>query len=354
MAKGDPGRGDARFVRRVILALALVALAVILWQLRGLLMLVFGAVVFATLFRTVANPIGRVLRLPDWAALSAAILLIMALVGAAFAAFGAEVGAQARNLARNLPEAWRVLETRVEDLGLGWLADALPATAGTLSGLTSVLWSVGGGLATILLIIAGAIYFAAQPALYRKGLVILVPEPSRALVDEALGDSGRALAMWLRGQFITMTAVGTMVGLGLWALGVPSALALGLLAGLLDFVPFVGPVAAAIPALLIAYSVSPELALWTLGLYILVQQIEGDFLYPMVQRYAVGIPPALLLFAVIAAGILFGIPGVLLGAPLTVVVYVLVKRLYVREVLHTPTDVPGEEPVRGKKKSAVV
>jgi predicted PurR-regulated permease PerM len=87
-----------------------------------------------------------------------------------------------------------------------------------------------------------------------------------------------------------------------------------------------------------------ELGLWTLALYVLVQQIEGNFLYPLVQRYAVGIPPGLLLFALLASGLLFGLPGVLLGAPLTVVAYVLVKRLYVREALQTPTDVPGESP----------
>jgi predicted PurR-regulated permease PerM len=86
-----------------------------------------------------------------------------------------------------------------------------------------------------------------------------------------------------------------------------------------------------------------EMGLWTLALYVLVQQVEGNFLYPVVQRYAVGIPPGLMLFALLAGGLLFGLPGVFLGAPLTVVIYVMVKRLYVREALQTPTDVPGEK-----------
>lgn len=344
MTNNNSGQGsDARFVRRVVIVIGLAGLAVVLWQLRHLLMLVFGAVVIATIFRALADPIRRRLRLSDWLALTAAILLIMAVIGTAFAAFGREVGRQAQRLADSLPAAWQAIEARLSDLDLGQISDALPGP-GDLAGLTSFALSLGGWLATMLLVIAAAIYFAAQPKVYRRGLVLLVPKKGRKLVDEALGDSGRALAMWLRGQLITMTAVGTLTGLGLWLIGMPSPLALGLLAGLLDFVPFLGPIVAAIPALLIAFSMDVELGLWTLALYVLVQQVEGNLIYPLVQRYAVGIPPGLLLFALLAAGLLFGLPGVLLGAPLTVVAYVMVKRLYVREALQTPTDVPGENP----------
>ena len=333
---------EARFVRRVVIVLALVGLAMVLWQLRQLLMVVFGAVVIATVFRALADPLRRHLRLPDWAALTAAILLIMTFIGSAFAAFGREVGRQAERLIDSLPAAWGALQARLGDIDLGQFSDVLPGP-GDLVGLTSFALSLGGALATMLLVIAAAIYFAAQPEIYRRGLVLLVPKKGRELVDEALGDSGRALAMWLRGQLIIMAAVGSLTGLGLWLLGMPSPLALGLLAGLLDFVPFLGPIAAALPALLIAFSMDFEMGLWTLALYVLVQQVEGNFLYPVVQRYAVGIPPGLMLFALLAGGLLFGLPGVLLGAPLTVVIYVMVKRLYVREALQTPTDVPGEK-----------
>lgn len=333
---------EARFVRRVVIVLALVGLAMVLWQLRQLLMVVFGAVVIATVFRALADPLRRHLRLPDWAALTAAILLIMTFIGSAFAAFGREVGRQAERLLDSLPAAWGALQARLGDIDLGQFSDVLPGP-GDLVGLTNFALSLGGALATMLLVIAAAIYFAAQPEIYRRGLVLLVPKKGRELVDEALGDSGRALAMWLRGQLIIMAAVGSLTGLGLWLLGMPSPLALGLLAGLLDFVPFLGPIAAALPALLIAFSMDFEMGLWTLALYVLVQQVEGNFLYPVVQRYAVGIPPGLMLFALLAGGLLFGLPGVFLGAPLTVVIYVMVKRLYVREALQTPTDVPGEK-----------
>ena len=155
-------------------------------------------------------------------------------------------------------------------------------------------------------------------------------------------ESGKALRLWLRGQLIAMVVVGLLTGSGLWALGMPSALTLGLMAGVLEFIPFAGPILSAVPAVLLALAVSPDLALWVLLLYFAVQQFEGS---PelRVQQYAVDLPGVVLLFSLLAFGALFGTLGVILAAPLTVVTYVLIKRLYVIETLHTPTPIPGEK-----------
>jgi hypothetical protein len=126
-------------------------------------------------------------------------------------------------------------------------------------------------------------------------------------------------------------------------LGVPASGGLGLIAGLLDVIPMVGPIIAAVPAVLLAFTVSPVTALWTIGLFLLVQQLQGNFLQPMIQKQAVDVPPAVLLFAVVAAGSLFGFLGVLLAAPLTVVVFVLVQRIYVRTLLGKDIKVAGRE-----------
>jgi predicted PurR-regulated permease PerM len=155
-------------------------------------------------------------------------------------------------------------------------------------------------------------------------------------------ESERALRLWLKGQAIAMVVVGLLTGLGLWALGMPSALTLGLLAGVLEFIPFAGPIIAAVPAILLALAVSPELALWVTLLYVAIQQFEGNLLTPLVQQYAVDLPGAVLLFSLIGFGTLFGTLGVILAAPLAVVTMVLVKRLYVIETLDTPTPIPGE------------
>ena len=156
-------------------------------------------------------------------------------------------------------------------------------------------------------------------------------------------DSERALRLWLRGQLLAMVVVGVLTGVGLWLIEVPSAFALGLLAGLLEFIPFAGPVLSAIPGVLLALVISPELALGTIVVYVAVQQFEGNVLQPIVQRYAVDLPPVVLLFSLLAFGTLFGVIGVIFAAPLTVVAYVLVKRLYVQEALGTKTPIPGED-----------
>jgi predicted PurR-regulated permease PerM len=124
-----------------------------------------------------------------------------------------------------------------------------------------------------------------------------------------------------------------------------------MIAGLADFIPFLGPILGALPAVLFAFSISGETALWTILAVVVIQQIEGNVIFPLVARSVVSIPPALALFAILVGSILFGTLGLIFGFPLAVVAYVLVKKLYVRETLGEETPVPGEAEV--KEDSAV-
>ena len=224
-----------------------------------------------------------------------------------------------------------------------WLNDLQSSGGSIVSHVSSLLTSFGTGLANFLLVLFGGIFLAAQPWFYRTGAIKLIPPARRALVAEAMDESEAALRLWLKGQLISMTIIGILTGAGLWLLGIESWLVLGLLAGLLEFIPFAGPILAAIPGILIALVVSPQIALWTTLMYIAVQQVESYIIQPLVQQYAVHIPPVVLLFSLLAFAMLFGIIGVLFAAPLAVVTYVLVKRLYVVEALDTPTPIPGED-----------
>jgi predicted PurR-regulated permease PerM len=286
---------------------------------------------------------------PPRVALSLAVFGLVALIVGSTWLFGSEVTEQVRMLGDALPRALDALQRRFDELALGpqvreSVADAMPDPANVASGLGKALFSVGNAIAGTLLVFVGGIYLAAQPGLYRTGLIKLVPAARRALVAKSLEETGSALRLWLLGQLVAMVLIGVLTGVGLALIGVPSALALGLLAGLTEFVPVVGPFVAAVPALLIALSQGNDVALLTLALYVGVQQVEGNVVMPLVQQRVADLPPALLLFAVVAAGLLFGMLGVLLAAPLTVALYVLVKRLYVREALDTPTPIPGEKP----------
>jgi predicted PurR-regulated permease PerM len=339
---------DRAFVRHLLIAVAIGVLLVAVWRTIDLLLLMFTSVLVAILLRAIADLIHRFTRAPPRLALSLAVLGLLLLGAGSMWLFGAEVAQQFRTLGDALPEAWSTLQRRFDDMVLGervreGLINAMPDGSGLLAGVRTALFSVGNGIAGLLLVFVGGIYLAGQPGLYRAGLLKLVPTARRPLLAQSLDETGRALRLWLRGQLLAMVVIGTLTGVGLALIGIPSAFALGLLAGLLEFVPLVGPIVAALPALLIALAQGNDVALLTLALYVAIQQVEGNVLMPMVQQRMVDVPPALTLFAVVAAGMIFGILGVLIAAPLTVALYVLVKRLYVREALDTRTSIPGEK-----------
>lgn len=344
MTAGD--QGERLFVRRVLIVLGLTALVFIAWQLRTLLLMLFGAVVVATVFRAVADRIAQLTKCPQRLSIALSIILILGIAAALAVLFGSHVAQQVDTLREALPAAWRAFEARMGDLGLSEqlkrLAEGIRAPGSSLSAFGKTIVSIGEGVADVLVVLIAGIFLASQPRFYTTGAVKLVPSAKRHLALEAMEESERALRLWLRGQLIAMVVVGVLTGVGLWALRMPSSFALGLLAGILEFIPFAGPILSAIPAVLLALAVSPDLAIWVVLLYFAVQQFEGLVLTPLVQQYAVDLPGVVLLFSLIAFGILFGILGVILAAPLAVVTYVLVKRLYVIETLHTPTPIPGE------------
>lgn len=334
---------DRLFVRRVLIVLALAALFFLAWQLRGVILMLFGAVVVATVFRALADILRKWLPIPDFLAVAASVIIVLGSIGALAALFGAHVTKQVHLLGDVLPAAWKSFEQRIGEFGLGEALRQGVLGGGAFANVGRTIISVGSGLADAVVVLFGGIFLAAQPNFYRIGLMKLVPAGKRSLIGEAMMDSERALRLWLKGQLIAMIIVGVLTGVGLWLLGVPSAMVLGLLAGLLEFIPFAGPIISAIPAILIALAAGPDLALWVALLYVAVQQLEGALVQPLVQQYAVELPGVVLLFALIAFGTVFGAIGVILAAPLAVVTYVLVKRLYVQEALDTPTPIPGEK-----------
>ena len=332
------GRSDAVFTRRVIWVLLLTGLAWLLVELSGLVLLVFGAILVAVVFDALADPIARITRLPERWALLVAVLLIFAVVGLSGWLFGAQVRDQFDELQQTLPRAWQTFESWLGSSTLGErllaaVRDWTPSGSGIARNVGGVAAAIAGAIVNLLLVVVAGIYLAAQPRIYRRGLLNLIPPESRAAGRDAMAAAERGLRSWLGAQLIGMIAIGALTTLGLWIIGVPSALALGLLAGLAEFVPIVGPIFASIPALLIALTLGTDTLVWTLVLYLAIQQIEGNIIMPIVTRHAVNLPPALALFSVVALGILFGPLGVLFSAPLAVVIFVLVRELYVKRTL---------------------
>ena len=335
-------------VSSLLAAVGIVLLVLTALQLRHLLLLVFGATVIAVLIHALAGAIER--RTPLSARLSfyAALLVIVAVIAALGWVFGAQVGAQFSQLSETIPPMWERIQTWIQTVPGGSallrsVSEMSLEGSGLITSAPQLLGSMAAGVTDVVVVLFGAIFIAADPGLYRRGLALLFPKDRRPLADEVLGESGEAIKLWMLGQFVSMAVVGTLTGVGLWLVGVPAPVALGLIMGLLEIVPFLGPILGSVPILIMALSAGSQTVLWALVVILIVQQAEGNLITPYVQKRAVALPPALTVFGVIAGGILFGIPGVIFAAPLLVVVYVLVKRLYVEEALHTPTKIPGRD-----------
>lgn len=312
-------------------------LLLLAWRLSDVLLLLFGSIIIAVSLRAFASSLQRHLHLPPKLAVGIAALLVLTIVLLGIWLIGNPLIEQADDLKIRIPEALLALTTWILEFPVG------VATLKLLDGteLTDVPWASVADLATKTLGALGSIglmtivgvYLAADPDLYRTGFVRLIPMGYRARIDEAMLASGQALLQWLLGQSLSMLFVGTATGIGLLLVGAQMPLTLGLIAGVFAFIPFFGPIASGLLAVVLAFMQGPSQALYVLAVCVLIQQIEGNFLMPVIQRWAVRMPPVLGITAAVIFGLLFGLPGVILATPLMVIAIVLVRKLYIEGTL---------------------
>lgn len=345
-SRAVPATGQVAAITLVILAI--IGLAWLLIELTQFLLLVFASLVLAAVFSALARRVCRVTGMKRGPALALSVVLLLAVFAGAFTLFGSQLANEFDTIQQSIPPAIDRVEAQLDEFGLGNQArEMFRQGSGDISSLAAQLggyaMTATNGIANFVLVFVGAIFIASDPMAYRRGLLLLLPQRAEPPVDAALDDASRGLRGWMIGQAVSSLVVALLTGGGLWVLGVPASGGLGVIAGLLDVIPMVGPVIAGIPAVLLAFTVSPTTALWTVGLFLVVQQLQGNFLQPMIQKHSVDVPPAVLLFAVVAAGLIFGFMGVLLSAPLTVVIYVMVQRIYVKTLLGKQITIAGQE-----------
>lgn len=334
---------DWQFVRRVLIIVAIGALALALWTLSDLLLVIFAAVLTAIALRALMGPIREATGMREAYALICVVVVILLCAAGLVLQFGSRLSEQTVYVAQNAPAA---LQSLVQTLGLdlhslsrdfgGSALGALAARAVTIG--SSVIEAV----AALILVLVGGLYLAAAPESYRRGFVALFPERWREVISATMKDGSFALSRWLKAQLIAMAIVGALTGVGMWLVGVPSPLALGLIAGATEFIPIVGPIVGAIPALLLASAQGWEVTLAALAVAVVVQQLENNLIMPFVVGRVVELPAAVGLFATVAMGLLFGPLGLLLGYPLAIVADVAIRRLYVREALGKRVEIPAE------------
>lgn len=332
-----PHPEDRPYLRRLAWTIVVAALLLVVWRAAHLLILGFGAVIGAVVFRTAARVLQRIGIRPWRVALPLGILLVLGVFGLMAWLLTAAFGRQMMQLMVDLPDIVREAEAA---LGRTPVGDTLVSAArAALGGSTFAdqLAALGLGAGEVLLnfviLLVGAMFIASDPDVYRRGIGRLAPEAVRPEVEHALDEISLALRLWLRAQLISMVTMGLLVAAALWVVGVESWAALGLLAALSEFVPYVGPTLAMVPALAIAAREGMDSVGLVLFAYFAVRMIQSNLITPVVTRRVVAIPPALTLFVILGTGAVFGFYGLFFSAAMLVVAFVGVRELYLRDTL---------------------
>jgi predicted PurR-regulated permease PerM len=349
------GRGDAARVegltlefvaKAALVVIGLWALANLLWLARDALFIAFFALLIASFLSIFVEPLHR--RGISRAVSAPLVLALMiAILGALFSLAWPTLREQFLLIQQQLPPA---IES-VQD----WFESQMAAIAGTLGdedgavqrqlrtrmttemsgligGAMPLLNTAVGAISGFFLVLFAGLFIAISPRTYMRGLIVLVPRSRRRRAGEVLPLTGVAMVQWMKGTAIAMLIVGTLSAVGLWLIGVPAALALGIIAGLLEFIPYIGPALSFIPATVVALTISPEKALWVIGLYAVVQSLESSVVTPLLMKQMVKLPPALTLLFQTMMAALFGFLGLLLAVPILATAKILIEELYVESV----------------------
>jgi predicted PurR-regulated permease PerM len=338
---------DQTFAGRVLITIGFAVLTLLLLLLLyysfDVILLIFGATLLAIFLRGLAEIAGRFINVSEgWLVMIVSVILVLILAGA-IALLAPDVAEQMQHLREELPKSAQAAADYVSHFGWGrTLIDQLPSVddvrqninpSQLLSGVGGFFSTTVGAVGNFFIVILLAIYLASEPRFYIRGLIKLFPKPRRHRATQVVGAVGETLRWWLIGKVASMIFIGLLTWIGLKILGVPLALTLGLIAGLLSFIPNFGPILSAVPALLLAFIESPIMAVYVLGLYVGVQLVESNVVTPLIERETVELPPALTIVFQLALAVLVGGLGLVLATPLLAVIMVLVQMVYIQDVL---------------------
>lgn len=338
------------------------------------LVMVFGAIAVLTLLFTLASPIIHVLVMLYAGILFSVflnglaelarnkvdisykvavvgvmvVLLLVSVLGSWF--MGNRVAREISVIQEKLPQAQKDIGEMLQ--GTGWGQSLISLTqrteklwsldSGVVGNLTGFFSETVGVLISVAFVIVTGIYISINPGLYVEGSLKLFPPERRNELRETLDSIGMALQKWLIGRVVVMASVGVLTTVGLIATGVPNSLALGLLAGLLAFVPFLGPLIAVVPAFLVAFIKGPALVIPVMIIFVVVHAIGGYLVTPLIQQRAVSLSPVVLLTSQVIIGLLLGVPGIIIATPLTITIIVIIQKSYIEGYLGDSVEVLGQ------------
>ena len=348
-------RDTSDFLRRALIVLVLAMLAAILFTvvraLFGVLLIIFGGVLLAVLIDGVARWLHRHTPLSRRVGVGVTLAFVIALIALALWQLGPRIAEQAQALSERLPRMFEEGKTWLRQYEWGTaIANQMPGSVSEampdevpIGAVRTVFSTLFGALPNVFIILFVGIYVSLSPLLYVNGILRLVPKDHRPRANEVASALGTGLRMWLLGRIASMTIVGVLTAVGLMVFGIPLALTLGLIAALLSFVPYIGPILAFVPALAVALSEGSQAMIAVVGVYAAVQFAESYLITPLIQKRTVSMPPALLITSQVVLGVLAGTVGVAVATPLVLMVIILVQMLYVQDVLEDDVTVMGEQ-----------
>ena len=353
----EQGSNTAQFARNVLIAAAVVIssllLLVALYYAFDVLLLVFAATLLAIFLRGLAEILAGYLKLSDgWLVLIVSVVLIVIVAGS-IALLSPSIAEQMVLLREKLPASAQKISDFFGQYQWGrTLLQNVPSydsileslsPGNVLSGVSGFFTSTIGIIGNVAIALLLSIYLAIEPKLYLEGFISLFPKQQRSRVKEVIHGVYQTLRWWLIGKAGSMLFIGVLTWIGLSIIGVPLALTLGLLAGLLSFIPNFGPIISAVPAILLAFVDSPITAVYVMALFIGVQLVESNIVTPFIERETVELPPALTITFQLALAVLVGGLGIVLATPMLAGIVVVVQMLYIEDVLGDKTTAPTLE-----------
>jgi predicted PurR-regulated permease PerM len=337
---GYSGQVFRRTLIQTITVLTIVSLALLAGSMIHILMLFFAGILLAVLLDIFGRPLERLPRMPHWLAITIVLVALTIMLGLSIILVVPILAEEMQALVKQIEESilkiqgwlkWSAGGRFVSEQFSGVQEGAEGGELWTrVAGVFSTTFGALTGLGVIIIV---GVFLAYSPGLYQSGFLHLVPPAHRERAVEVMTEIGTTLRWWLVGQLISMVVLAVSTWIMLRLLGVPLALILALITGLLTFIPYLGPLIALIPILLLAFLQSPMLAFYVLVLYMLIQNVEANVIMPIIFHKTVHIPPALGVISQILFGSLLGFFGFILAIPLMAVVLQFVKMVYVADVL---------------------
>lgn len=343
------------FIQKILIIIFFALILAVLWQGAEVILLIFTGFLLAIFLRTLSSILSRRTLLKGNLALIVVLISIIGLIALGVWLIAPSMQDQFDDLSNQLPRSFEEARQAISQYPLGRriiaqipspqqiVSNQSQSIFGRVTGIFSMAFDI---VVNILIVLMTAIYFAFNPKSYYAGIIKLVPKTREKRARIILETIEYTLQRFLLGTFIAVTINGTITFLGLWFLGIPFAIPLAIIIAVFNLIPNLGPLAASIPAILIAFSISPTTALYVALLYLAVQNIDGFVTTPLVQQRAVAIPPVLIIAGQLLLAVIFGFLGLLLAVPIVAVVFVLVKMIYVEDILDRQVEIKGEDKVQ--------